>query len=161
MCSNPEFLQGGQNTLWTNSDSGFRLHQLVELPEIRPEPKRLDDGPGRNGTAGVIVGLTKQGHILLGYGQGKTKTSRVEPACAQRFQLLAKVRRRELGGQAVDGLVVGPFDKTVARLDHAELLPVSLALDPFVSVDNDLGASEGVTTEPHYHMPPLGSMIWK
>lgn len=31
--ADPELLQGGQRPLWPDPDSGFGLHQLVELPE--------------------------------------------------------------------------------------------------------------------------------
>src|ERR1019366_8480781 len=53
------------------------------------------------------------------------------------------------------GLVGGPFDETVARLGHAHLLGAGLPLDPFVSIDNDLGTPGGIATKAHRYVSPL------
>ena len=50
---------------------------------------------------------------------------------------------------------MGAFDETVALLDHADLLGAGLPLDPFVPIDNDLGAPGGIATQAHRHVSPL------
>jgi len=55
----------------------------------------------------------------------------------------------------VDRPVVGSLDETVAGLGHAHLAGARLPLDPFVPVDNDLGAPGGIATKAHHHVSPL------
>src|SRR5208282_4086834 len=93
--------------------------------------------------------------LLLGQGQGKTQASRVEPARAQGRQARTQVGSVQGAGQAVDRPVVGPFDETVALLGHANLPGARLPFDPFVPIDNDLGAPGGIATQAHDHVAPL------
>jgi hypothetical protein len=92
---------------------------------------------------------------LVLHREAKAQTSAIEPALTEGWERGRQLLSQPPSGEKIDGLVVAARDKTIAVLDHAILMAAGLALDPFLTIENDLGAQGRIATHPHQDMAPV------
>jgi hypothetical protein len=62
---------------------------------------------------------------------------------------------QQASGEKIDGREIAAGDKTIAFLDDRIAVVAGLALDPFMTIENDLGAKGRIATHPHHDTPPI------
>jgi hypothetical protein len=134
---------------WTSGAVKTLLVNLVhELTVPQEQIAAVFQFPDREGIAEMAEGL-----VL--HPEAKAQTSAIEPALTESLERGGQLLTQQASGEKIDGGEIAARDKAIAFLDHAIVLAAGLALDPFMAIENDLGAKGRIATHAHHDMAPI------